>query len=108
MVVHAAFGGSTNLLLHIPALAHAAASEAALASTAALLRARPEEIPERIRALLDERKAQAQEIVELFHSRGAAEDALADFEARFRQGAVPDDIPEFVLPLDGKNDASTT
>ena len=24
MVVHAAFGGSTNLLLHIPAIAHAA------------------------------------------------------------------------------------
>ena len=24
MVVHAAFGGSTNLLLHIPAVAHAA------------------------------------------------------------------------------------
>ncbi len=24
MVVHAAFGGSTNLLLHVPAIAHAA------------------------------------------------------------------------------------
>jgi dihydroxyacid dehydratase/phosphogluconate dehydratase len=24
MVLHAAFGGSTNLLLHIPAIAHAA------------------------------------------------------------------------------------
>jgi dihydroxyacid dehydratase/phosphogluconate dehydratase len=24
MVIHAAFGGSTNLLLHIPAIAHAA------------------------------------------------------------------------------------
>ena len=24
MLVHAAFGGSTNLLLHIPAIAHAA------------------------------------------------------------------------------------
>ena len=29
MVVHAAFGGSTNLLLHIPAMAHAAGSAAA-------------------------------------------------------------------------------
>ncbi len=34
----------------------------------------------------------AQEIVERFHSRNAAEDALADFEARFRQGAIPEDI----------------
>ncbi|MDR2241083.1 MAG: tyrosine--tRNA ligase [Zoogloeaceae bacterium] len=34
----------------------------------------------------------AQEIVQRFHSRQAAEDALADFEARFRQGAIPQDI----------------
>jgi tyrosyl-tRNA synthetase len=34
----------------------------------------------------------ALEIVERFHSRQAAEDALADFEARFRQGAIPEDI----------------
>ena len=34
----------------------------------------------------------AQEIVQRFHSRQAAEEALADFEARFRQGAVPEDI----------------
>jgi tyrosyl-tRNA synthetase len=34
----------------------------------------------------------AQEIVERFHSRQAAEDALVDFEARFRQGAIPEDI----------------
>ncbi|MEZ5614865.1 MAG: tyrosine--tRNA ligase [Rhodocyclaceae bacterium] len=34
----------------------------------------------------------AQEIVQRFHSRQAAEDALADFEARFRQGAIPEDI----------------
>ncbi len=36
----------------------------------------------------------AQEIVERFHSRKDAEDALADFEARFRQGAIPEDITE--------------
>lgn len=36
----------------------------------------------------------AQEIVERFHSRRAAEDALADFEARFRQNAIPDDLSE--------------
>ncbi|MDD5367227.1 MAG: tyrosine--tRNA ligase [Gallionellaceae bacterium] len=41
----------------------------------------------------------AQEIITRFHDRTAAERALADFEARFRQGAIPDDIPE--LTLDG-------
>lgn len=40
----------------------------------------------------------AQEIVARFHGAAAAADALADFEARFRQGAIPDDIP--VLTLD--------
>ncbi len=47
------------------ALAHAAAEGAALAEAAGLLRARTDEIPDRIRALLDERKAQANEIAEL-------------------------------------------
>lgn len=36
----------------------------------------------------------AQEIIARFHSAKAAEDALASFEARFRDGAIPDDIPE--------------
>lgn len=39
----------------------------------------------------------AQEIVERFHSRKDAESALTDFEARFRQGAIPDDIEQVVL-----------
>ena len=39
----------------------------------------------------------AQEMVARFHGKGAAEDALADFEARFSQGAIPDDIPEVLL-----------
>jgi tyrosyl-tRNA synthetase len=39
----------------------------------------------------------AQEIVARFHSQAAAEAALADFEARFRQGAIPDEMPEFTL-----------
>jgi alanyl-tRNA synthetase len=47
------------------ALAHVAAGEAALSEAAGLLRARPEELADRIRALLDERKAQAGEIAEL-------------------------------------------
>jgi tyrosyl-tRNA synthetase len=44
----------------------------------------------------------AQEIVTRFHSRTAAEAALADFEARFRHGMLPEDIPEVsVLAPDG-------
>src|SRR5690606_20864325 len=39
----------------------------------------------------------AQEIVERFHSRQAAEAALATFEARFRDGAIPEDMPEVAL-----------
>lgn len=39
----------------------------------------------------------AQELVERFHDRRAAEAALADFEARFRQGALPEDMPEVNL-----------
>ncbi len=42
----------------------------------------------------------AQELVERFHSRQAAESALADFEARFRQGAMPDEMPEYQLSTD--------
>ena len=36
----------------------------------------------------------AQEMVERFHSRMAADQALTEFEARFRQGALPEDMPE--------------
>ena len=43
----------------------------------------------------------AQEIVERFHSRQDAEMALADFEARFQRGAIPDDIPELSIPAGG-------
>lgn len=39
----------------------------------------------------------AQEIVTRFHSKAAAEAALVDFEARFRQGAMPDEMPEVAL-----------
>ena len=38
------------------------------------------------------------EIVERFHSRDAAGKALADFEARFRQGALPENMPEVSVP----------
>lgn len=39
----------------------------------------------------------AQEIIARFHCRQAAEDALADFEMRFKQGGIPDDLPEVTL-----------
>lgn len=40
----------------------------------------------------------AQEIVARFHSKKDAEEALADFEARFQRGALPDDMPEVGVP----------
>lgn len=39
----------------------------------------------------------AMEIVARFHSQAAAHQALEDFEARFKQGAIPDDIAEISL-----------
>ena len=40
----------------------------------------------------------AQEIVARFHSLKDAEEALADFEARFQRGAMPDEMPELSVP----------
>ncbi|MDY3331104.1 MAG: tyrosine--tRNA ligase [Pelistega sp.] len=42
--------------------------------------------------------ALAQEIITRFHNAAAAEKALADFEARFRDGQIPEDMPEVMLP----------
>jgi tyrosyl-tRNA synthetase len=39
----------------------------------------------------------AQEMVERFHGRAAADAALADFEARFRGGGMPESMPEVTL-----------
>ena len=39
----------------------------------------------------------AQEIITRFHTKQAAHDALANFEARFRDGAVPENMPELTL-----------
>ena len=39
----------------------------------------------------------AQEIVARFHSQRDAEEALADFETRFKHGALPDEIPETTI-----------
>ncbi|XLZ67817.1 tyrosine--tRNA ligase [Massilia sp. SR12] len=44
----------------------------------------------------DAKVALAQEIVERFHSRQAAEEALADFVNRSK-GGIPDDVPEVAL-----------
>ena len=43
----------------------------------------------------------AQEIVTRFHDRAAADKALADFEARFKQGEVPEDLKEQTISADG-------
>ena len=45
----------------------------------------------------------AQEIVTRFHDRAAAERALADFEARFRQHELPKDMPEHIIELDSES-----
>jgi len=39
----------------------------------------------------------SQEIVARFHGAAAADQALCDFEARFKQGATPDTMPEILL-----------
>jgi tyrosyl-tRNA synthetase len=43
----------------------------------------------------------AQEIVARFHSKRAADAALAEFEARFRGGALPESMPEVTLRTNG-------
>ncbi|MBS1217338.1 MAG: tyrosyl-tRNA synthetase [Proteobacteria bacterium] len=43
----------------------------------------------------------AQEIVTRFHGTDAARNALADFEARFRQHEIPDDLAEVKLAAEG-------
>jgi tyrosyl-tRNA synthetase len=45
----------------------------------------------------DAKVALAQEIVARFHSKNAADQALAQFEARFKEGAIPDEMPEVTL-----------
>jgi len=43
----------------------------------------------------------AQEIVTRFHSGQAAREALAEFEARFKDGALPENMPEVTLHTNG-------
>jgi tyrosyl-tRNA synthetase len=44
-----------------------------------------------------------QEIVTRFHSARAAQEALRDFEARFREGEAPADMPHLTFALPGSN-----
>ncbi len=46
----------------------------------------------------DVKVALAQEIVARFHSQTAAEQALEDFEARFKRNAIPSDLPQNLIP----------
>ncbi|MEN9560311.1 MAG: hypothetical protein RLZZ502_1522, partial [Pseudomonadota bacterium] len=50
----------------------------------------------------DAKVALAQEIISRYHSKADAEAALLDFEARFRQGAIPDDIVAITLHSNGQ------
>ncbi len=42
----------------------------------------------------------AQEIIERFHDRVAAETALENFEARFQRGAIPDEMDEVTIKIE--------
>jgi tyrosyl-tRNA synthetase len=55
----------------------------------------------------DIKAALAREIVARFHSPQAARHAEAEFEARFRQGAMPEDMPEVTLATAGQGMAIT-
>ncbi|MCR2746306.1 tyrosine--tRNA ligase [Limnobacter parvus] len=55
----------------------------------------------------DAKVALAQELVARFHNQQAAVEALAEFEARFKQGALPDELPEVNIDLpEGEADAA--
>src|SRR5437588_8999692 len=49
----------------------------------------------------DAKVSLAEEIVARFHSRRAADAALAEFDARFREGALPESMPEVMLRTNG-------
>lgn len=51
----------------------------------------------------DIKVALALEIIERFHTKDLAQRALEDFELRFRQGGIPDDIPTLEICTDNLN-----
>ncbi len=50
----------------------------------------------------DSKVGLAHEIVARYHSKFAADKAVADFEARFKQGAMPDEMPELEIHTSGR------
>lgn len=48
----------------------------------------------------------AQEIVERFHGKNAAHQALADWELRFRERRAPEEVPEVTVAADGASGMS--
>jgi len=45
----------------------------------------------------------AKDVIAIYHSRAAADEAAAEFDRVFRDKQVPDDIPEFKIPAAGIN-----
>jgi tyrosyl-tRNA synthetase len=45
----------------------------------------------------------AKDVIAVYHSRPAAEEAAAEFDRVFRDKQVPDDMPEFKIPAAGVN-----
>jgi tyrosyl-tRNA synthetase len=45
----------------------------------------------------------AQEIIARFHDEAAAVKSLENFEARFQRGAIPDEMPEIELKIEGES-----
>ena len=47
----------------------------------------------------DIKVALAMELVARFHDQSSAEEARAEFEARFQRGMLPDDMPQVSVPV---------
>ncbi|MBN2464225.1 tyrosine--tRNA ligase [candidate division WOR-3 bacterium] len=45
----------------------------------------------------------AKDVIALYHSRAAAEEAAAEFDRVFRDKQIPDEMPEFQVPAEGTN-----
>ncbi|MGY6549605.1 MAG: alanine--tRNA ligase [Roseinatronobacter sp.] len=88
------------------ALAHMRAQDALLAATAGLLKSPAQDVPERVKALLDERRAQANEIAQLkrqvaLGGTGGSEEEIRDISgirviARLMQGVSGKDLPGLI------------
>jgi tyrosyl-tRNA synthetase len=45
----------------------------------------------------------AKDVIAIYHSRAAADEAAAEFDRIFREKQVPDEMPEFKVPAAGMN-----